>query len=319
LNGIPGVQAASVSWLGLFGGNYVGVNTYDVERPEDRRFTLTDYVSPRYFETIGMQFLRGRGFTEDDREGAFRVAVVNQAFARERIPGGRDAIGRRFVMTYGTDPRPFTIVGIVRDAKYNDPRESKTEPMMWVCLAQVPVKITSLSLRLQSGSESAVIRQAEAALKATSQYLMIRKVTTLRAQVDQASARERLVMSLASCFGGFALLLAAVGLYGTLAYAVARRTREIGVRLALGAQRGAVLRMVLVESLTLVGGGMLVGVPLSLAAGYLLRSFLFGVTAYDTPTLIGASAVLTAVALLAAFAPARRASRVDPLMALKYE
>jgi len=111
LNGIPGVQAASVSWLGLFGGNYVGVNTYDVERPEDRRFTLTDYVSPRYFEMIGMQFLRGRGFTEDDREGAFRVAVVNQAFARERIPGGRDAIGRRFVMTYGTDPRPFTIVG----------------------------------------------------------------------------------------------------------------------------------------------------------------------------------------------------------------
>jgi predicted permease len=319
LNGIPGVQAASVSWLGLFGGNYVGVNLYDVERPEDRRFTLTDYVSPGYFETIGMQVVRGRGFTEDDREGALRVAVVNQAFARERIPGGREAIGRRIVMTYGTDPRPFTIVGIVRDAKYNDPREGKTEPMMWVSLAQTPVKVTSLSLRVQSGPESAVIRQAEAALKAASPYLMIRKVTTLRAQVDQATARERLLMSLASCFGGFALLLAAVGLYGTLAYAVAGRTREIGVRLALGAQRGAVLRLVLVESLTLVAGGMLAGIPLSLAAGYLLRSFLFGVTTYDMPTLIGASAVLTAVALLAAFLPARRASRVDPMAALKYD
>src|SRR5215467_4205598 len=105
-----------------------------------------------------MQFLRGRDFNENDREGALRVAVVNQAFVRERIPSGREAIGRRFVMTYGTDPRPFTIVGIVRDAKYNDLREGKTEPMMWVSLTQTPVKITSLSLRVQSGSESVVIR-----------------------------------------------------------------------------------------------------------------------------------------------------------------
>ena len=148
---------------------------------------------------------------------------------------------------------------------------------------------------------------------------MVRKVRTLHAQVDQATARERLLLRLASTFGAIALLLAAVGLYGTLAYAVARRTREIGVRLALGAQRGSVLRLVLGESLVLVAGGMLVGVPLCLAAGYLLRSFLFGVTAYDMPTLIGAGAVLTAVALLAAFVPARRASRVDPLLALKYE
>ena len=148
---------------------------------------------------------------------------------------------------------------------------------------------------------------------------MVRKVTTLRAQVDQATARERLLLSLASGFGGIALLLAAVGLYGTLAYAVARRTREIGVRLALGAQRASVLRLVLGECLILVAGGMLAGVPLSLAAGYFLRSFLFGVVAYDMPTLIGAGSVLTAVALLAALAPARRASRVDPMLALKYE
>jgi ABC-type antimicrobial peptide transport system permease subunit len=144
-------------------------------------------------------------------------------------------------------------------------------------------------------------------------------VTTLRARVDQATAREQLLLRLASAFGGIALLLAAVGLYGTLAYAVARRTREIGVRLALGAQRGSVLRLVLGESLLLVAAGIVVGLPLSLAAGYLLRSFLFGVTAYDIPTLIGAGAVLTTVALLAAFLPARRASRVDPMSALKYE
>jgi predicted permease len=319
LNAISGVNAAGLSWLGLFGGSYVGLNMYDVERPEDRRFTLTDYVSPRYFDAIGMQLLRGRAFSEADREGSLLVAVVNEAFARERIGGGRDAVGRRFIMTYGDDRRPWTIVGIVRDAKYNDLREHKADPMMWVPLAQAPFKITSVSLRVQPGADAAVVREARAALKTISPDLMVRKVTTLRAQVDQATTRERLLLNLATGFGGIALLLAAVGLYGTLAYAVARRTREIGVRLALGAPRAAVVRLVLGESLILVVGGVGAGVPMSLAAGYLLRTFLFGVTAYDMPTLIGASAVLTAVSLLAAFAPARRASRVDPMAALKYE
>lgn len=319
LNAISGVNAASLSWLGLFGGNYVGLNTYDVDQPENRRFTLVDYISPRYFDTVGMQLLRGRGFTDDDREGVLRAAVVNEAFVRERIRGGHEALGRRLVMTYADDRRPFVIVGIVRDARYNDLREPKAEPMIWVPLAQAPFKINSVSLRVQPGAEAPVIREARAALAATSPHLMVRKVMTLRAQVDQATARERLLLRLASGFGGIALLLAAVGLYGTLACAVARRTREIGVRLALGAQRGAVLRLVLGDSLMLVAGGILAGVPLSLAAGYLLRGFLFGVTAYDVPTLIGAGAVLTAVALLAAFAPAHRASGIDPVLALKYE
>ena len=319
LNAIPGVNAASLSWLGLFGGNYVGVNLYDVERPEDRRFTLTDYVSPRYFETVGMRFLRGRTFSEADREGSPRVAVVNEAFVRERIGGGREAIGRRFIMTYADDRRPRTVVGVLRDAKYNDLREHKAEPMMWVPLAQAPFKITSVSLRVQPGADAAVVREARSALTAISPDLMVRKITTLRAQVNQATARERLLLGLASGFGGISLLLAAVGLYGTLAYAVGRRTREIGLRVALGAPPEAIVRSVLSESLTLVAGGMLVGVPLSLATGYLLRTFLFGATAYDMPTLIGASSVLAAVALLAALAPARRASRIDPMAALKYE
>jgi ABC-type antimicrobial peptide transport system permease subunit len=137
--------------------------------------------------------------------------------------------------------------------------------------------------------------------------------------VDQNTGRERLLLNLASSFGGMALLLAAVGLYGTLAYAAARRTQEFGVRLALGEQRGSVLRLMLYDSLVLVLAGMLVGVPLSLAAGYLLRGFLFGVTPYDIATLTGAGTVLGIVALAAAFVPARRASRVDPILALKYE
>jgi len=318
LNAIPGVEAASISWLGLFSSSYVGLNVYDVERPENTHFTLVDYVSPRYFETVGMQLIRGRGFTEADREGLLRAAVVNEAYVRERVPRGQEAIGRRVVMTYADDRRPWTIAGILRDAKYNDLRKP-AEPMIWVPLAQAPFKISSVSLRIQAGAESAATREARSALTATSPHLMVQKVTTLRAQVDQNTGRERLLLNLASSFGGMALLLAAVGLYGTLAYAVARRTQEIGVRLALGAQRGSVLRLMLYDSLVLALAGMLVGVPLSLAAGYLLRGFLFGVTPYDIATLTGAGAVLGIVALAAAFVPARRASRVDPILALKYE
>lgn len=318
LNALPGVRAASLSWLGLFGGSYVGLNLYDVDRPEDRRFTLVDYITPRYFEAVGMRLKRGRGFTGADREGSLRVAVANEAFVRERL-GGAEAIGRLFVMTYGDDPRPFTIVGIVADAKYNDLREKKTEPMLWVPLAQVPVKLSSVSLRVQPGGEAAIVREASAVLKGASAHLMVRKTITLTEQVAQVTARERMLLRLASAFGALAILLAAVGLYGTLAYAVMRRTREIGVRVALGAQRGSVMKLVIGDSLVIVGGAILAGIPLSLGAGYLLRGFLFGVAAFDTATLLGSSAVLALVSVLAAFAPAYRASRIDPIQALKYE
>jgi hypothetical protein len=281
---------------------------------------LLDYVSPRYFETVGMRVVRGRGFSEADREGSLRVAVVNEAFVRERIGTGKEAIGRRMIMTYADDRRPWSIVGIVRDAKYNDLRELKAEAMMWVPLAQAPLKIASISLRIRPGTDVAVIREARAALAAASPYLMVRDVTTLRAQVDRATAREWLLLNLASGFGGIALLLASVGLDGMLACAVARRRREIGVRLALGAQRGAIVRSMLYEALALVAAGMAAGVPMSLAAGYLLSSYLFGVTAYDLLTLVGDGIALATVALLAAYGPARRgASNIDPVVALRYE
>lgn len=318
LNAIPGVEAASVSWLGLFSSSYVGLNVYDTEHPANSKFTLVDYTSSRYFETVGMQLAAGRAFTSGDREGSLRAAVVNETYVRERVPGGRDAIGRRLVMTYANDLRPWTIVGVVRDAKYNDLRKN-SEPMVWVPLAQAPFKIQSVSLRVRPGVETAAIRDAQAALTSTSRHLMVRKTTTLRAQVDNTTARERLLLNLASGFGGIALLLAAVGLYGTLAYAVTRRTREIGLRLALGAQRASVLRLVLGEAILLALAGMLVGVPLSLAAGRLLEGFLYGVTPSDATTLTVAAAVLTSVALLAAALPARRASRVDPMLALRSE
>jgi predicted permease len=319
LNALPGVKAAGLSWLGLFGGSDLSLPLIDADRPDDRPEGRVDYVSARYFDTVGMQIVHGRGFDDGDREGTGRVAVVNQALARERF-GGSEAIGRRLALDYGGErDRPFTVVGIVRDSKYNDLREDQTRPMMWMPLAQAPYRITSVALRVEPGASAAAVRQAEAALAATDAQLMVRRVTSLSAQVRETTARERLLLGLTAGFGGLALLLAAVGLYGTLAYAVTRRTREIGVRLALGARPGTVQRMVLGEAWALVAGAFVVGVPLALGAGHALRAFLFGVEPRDLATLAGACTVLVLAATLAAYLPARRAAAVDPMVALRYE
>jgi predicted permease len=319
LNALPGVQAASLSWLGLFGGSDLWLPLIDADRPDERPLARVDYVSAQYFDTVGMQVLRGRAFNDGDRDGTERVAVVNETLARERFPG-RDALGRRLALDYGGErEQPFTVVGIVRDSKYNDLREDQTRPMMWMPLAQAPFRITSVQLRVDPGVSTAVARQAQAAVASADAQLMVRRVTTLSAQIRETTARERLLLGLAGCFGGLALLLAAVGLYGTLAYAVTRRTREFGVRLALGARPWTLLRMVLGEAWTLVAGALVVGLPLALGAGHALRAFLFGVEPQDLATLAGACAVLTLAATLAAYVPARRAAAVDPMVALRDE
>ncbi|MEX2302035.1 MAG: ABC transporter permease [Bryobacterales bacterium] len=319
LNSLPGVRSASLSWLGLFGGSDLWLRLIDPENTEDRRDGRVDYVSPGYFDTVGMRVLRGRGFTAADGASAPRVAVVNETLARQRFGQG-EALGRRLALDYrGEADRPFTIVGIVGDSKYNDLREAKIEPMMWTPLGQATFHIKSVALRIDRGTQAAVVRETQRVLRAADNELMVRQVTTLSDQVAQSTARERLLLGLASGFGGLALLLAAIGLYGTLTHAVARRTREIGVRLALGAQRGTVLRMVVGDALRLALWGLLAGVPLALAAGYALRGFLFGVEPYDAVALSGACFVLTLVATVAAYVPARKASRVNPIEALRYE
>jgi predicted permease len=318
LSTVPGVRAASLSWLALFGGSDLWLAMIDADRPESREQARVDYVSSRYFDTVGMRLLRGRDFADDDREGAPRVAIVNEAFARQRYSG--DAIGHRFALDYGGErDRPLTVVGIVGDSKYNDLREGRIEPMVWVPLAQAPFRVSSVALRVAPGSEGAIAHRAEEVLSETAPQVMVRKVTTLAAQVDETTSRERVLLRLASGFGGLALLLAAVGLYGTLAYAVARRRREIGVRLALGAQRQIVLRMVLGDALRLVGVALMAGVPLTLISSAVLRAFLFGVEPRDATTLAGACAVLAVVAVGAAYVPARRAADVDPIVALRHE
>ena len=319
LNALPGVRAASVSWLGLFSKQDLSLALVDADRPDDRAGGRVDYVSPRYFETMGMQILRGRGFTGRDREGTERVAVINEALARARFAGG-EALGRRLATDYpGEQDRPFTIIGVVRDSKYNSLRELRTKPMMWMPIAQAPSRMSSVALRVEPQAEAAVARQAETVLKQTDGHLMVREITTLSAQLQRNTARERLLLGLSSAFGSLAVLLAGVGLYGTLAYAVRRRTREIGIRMAFGAHRQAVLSMILGDALKLVALGIGVGVPIAVAGGYSLRAFLFGVAPVDPAALAAACAVLALAALLAAYIPARRAAAVDPLVALRWE
>jgi predicted permease len=319
LNALPGVRAASVSWLGLFSRQNLWLPLIDPDRPDSRPEGRVDYVSPRYFETMGMQILRGRGFTDRDREGTERVAVVNEALARARFGAG-ETLGRRLAVNYsGEQDRPFTIVGVVRDSKYNDVRELRTEPMMWMPIAQAPSRVSSVALRVEPHAEAAVARQAETVLRQTDGNLMVREITTLSAQVHRNTARERLLLGLSSGFGSLAVLLAGVGIYGTLAYAVRRRTREIGIRLAFGADRHAVRSMILRDALRLVALGIGVGVPIAVAGGYSLRAFLFGVAPVDSAALAAACAVLVLAALMAAYIPARRAAAVDPLVALRWE
>ena len=319
LNAVPGVHAASVSWLGLFSMQDLWLPLIDPDRSGNRPMARVDYVSARYFDTMGMQVLRGRGFGDGDREGTPRVAVINQTLARVRF-GAEDPLGRRIALDYqGEQQKPFTVVGVVRDSKYNDLRDSRPNPMIWVPIAQAPIPISSISLRTVPGAEASVARRAEEVLRATDPDIMVRTTTTLSAQVAGKTSRERLLLGLSSGFAALAILLAAVGLYGTLAYMVNRRTREIGVRLAFGARRDTVLRMILGDALRLAAVALVVGVPLSLAVGYSLRAFLFGVTPFDPTALAGACLVLTIATLLAAYLPARRAAAVDPIVALRCE
>ena len=319
LNALPGVRAASVSWLGLFSQNDLWIQLIDPDRPESRPEGRVDYVSPRYFETMGMQILRGRGFSDRDGEGTERIAVVNQALARARFGDG-EPLGRRLAIDYtGEKDRPFTIVGLVRDSKYNNLRELRTQPMMWMPIAQAPFRMSSVALRVEPYAAAAIAKQAGTVLTQTDGNLMVREVTTLSAQLQRNTGRERLLLGLSSGFGSLAVLLAAVGLYGTLAYAVRRRTREIGVRLAFGAGRRTVLSMILIDALKLVALGIIVGVPIAVAGGYSLRAFLFGVEPVDPAALAAACGLLAVAALLAAYVPARRAAAVDPLVALRWE
>jgi predicted permease len=325
IKAIPGVRSATFSSEGLFS---VGMSMSSVfiqgrePRREDHMSTRDNTglpwfstVGPEYFETLGMGILQGRGLTVQDCQNAPPVAVVNETFARYYF-GDENPIGRRFGLGRKTSGQ-IEIIGVVKDAKYHSLREPAVRTY-FVPHRQDSGGPTIFQIRTSTDPTNviAAVRQKAQEIDAN---LPLFNIKTLAKQVDESLAQERMIGSVSSFFGLLALLLAAVGLYGVMAYAVSRRTHEIGVRMALGAQRGEVLRMVLRQGMKLVLIGAGLGLAASFAATRVIANRLFDVTPTDPVTFVGALILLLIVALSACFAPARRATKVDPLVALRCE
>jgi predicted permease len=320
---IPGVESASFSGMMIFSPSDIGA-TFSVpghESPSGEPLVARyNSVSPGYFETLGMTMVAGRTFEDrDDSVDARAVTVVNESFARQFLAErAADSVGRTIVLEDGKDKgRTFEVVGVVHDAKYNNLREP-AKPLFFVPYAQVTRSLRALEVRTRRPL-SAVAGPIRDALSIVSKDIMIRGIVPLSEQVDQSLAAEQLLLRLCVLFGGLALLLACVGLYGVIAYSVAQRTTEIGVRVALGATPASVMQGVLRDTLVLVVIGIAIGIPAALMSGRLLVTFLYGLTPRDPVTLAVATFTLLACAAVAAALPALRAARIDPNVALRYE
>jgi predicted permease len=321
-NALPGVRSAAISGSpAMIGGNWnsaIDIRGH-VAAPDEDTATSLNRVGPGFFETMGMPILRGRAIGVEDTASSLKAAVVNQSAAKHFFPNG-DAIGHTFTVGDPSVKGEWQIVGVVRDAKYHNPRD-EPERMTYLAVTQLTGDDAyAYWLQLATvGDPAKIAGEVRAALAEIDPNLPILEVRTIGEQVDQSLDQETLISQLSSFFSLLALALACIGLYGVMTYNVTRRTNEIGIRLALGAQTGRVLRMVLGESLALLGIGVALGIPLTLAVTRLVQSQLFGVHSSDPATLFAAVAIIAAVTLLAAWLPARRAARVDPMVALRYE
>ncbi len=327
VNALPGVQGSALAlYTPLSGENWSGNVAIAHYSPEQNKHTGAAWnrVSAGYFETMGIPMLLGRSLGPQDVANAPDVAVVNQTFANRYFPG-ENPVGQRFGWSNDTK-NGIQIVGVAKDTRHEDMR-SEIPEMFFLPLTQKSaindedrVDSYAQDLLVRSvGDPTAVTNDVRRALRDIDPGLPILDVTTLSEQVSASMNREELISGLASFFAGLALLLAAVGLYGLMAYAVARRTNEIGIRMALGAASGGVLWMVLRETLLLAGIGIVLGIPLIFAGTRAIAAQLYGVRPYDPLTLLGAALVLGAVAAIAGYVPARRAAGVDPMTALRYE
>ncbi len=313
LAALPGVDQVSFSSQGPVTASEYRQSVSIASTQTEATQAAVDSVGPAFFDLMGMRLLAGREFRWSDDETSPPVAIVSQSLAR-RLFGPQTAVGK----IVGLPGRPrLEVVGVVNSASLWNPRSR--EPLaVYTPLMQEPTRATPLADIRYQGEAQAVARAAEGVLAATGRQFSLR-TQTLDARMDRVLTNDRLLAMLAAFFGGAALLLASLGLYGVISHGVAQRTVEIGVRVALGARRSEVLGMVLCEAGAMALAGIAVGVPLALAAARMLSTVLFGISAQDPGALAASAAVLLAVALLAGFLPARRAAHIDPMTALREE
>ncbi len=323
LAAIPGVESVAMSQERLLqdsewdSGVYVPTRT----APPKKNSALLLYCSANFLSTLRIPALLGRDFTASDETGSGRVAVVNQLFAERYFPG-MNPLGQIFYLGDGKAPgkgeQPFRIAGIAKNAHYTGVREelSPIAYLPYTTLDGLHEMTFAIRTALPPLAIASAVRRAVAE---TDPAIPVAYMKTEEQQVAESIATERLFAGLVGAFGAVAALLAAIGLYGVMAYSVARRTVEIGVRLALGAHRSGVQWMVLRQSLWMVALGLAIGIPSALALTRLLQKMLFGIEPTDPASFAAAAILMTAVGALAAWVPARRASRVDPIKALRCE
>lgn len=322
IEAIPGVEAASVAALLPLGlpasMSFGGVNVEGFEPPPNDRAWDADLniVSPGYFETLGIPLLQGRDFDDRDTEGAPQVAIINEAMADHFWPGGH-AVGETFLTGSLEDGTPWLVIGVARDSKYSS---LGADSPFFTYLPLEQSYRSSMSLQVKTRPNTAPpLAEIRAAVERLDPDLPFLEVIGLRDYVEVGFLPQRIAGSVAGILGIVGLLLGAVGIYGVTAYAVSQRVREIGLRKALGAERAEVVRMVVRQGMFAPLVGLAVGLLLSLAASRLLGAFLIGVSPLDPVTFGGVLVVLAAVTLLANYLPARRAARVDPMIALRHD
>jgi putative ABC transport system permease protein len=320
VSGIPGVESAAAAMLVPFGGDTWNDNVITEGSDEDKGSAWMNYIGPGYFHTIGTPLLAGRDFDDRDTPASVKVAIVNQAFVKKILKGTADPLGKRFrIHEPPGKPRPlFEIVGVTGDNKFQDMHEEFL-PFMYFPAQQQEKPDPSDQILIKS---SLPVTSLMASLKQTIGDLnpgIDLEFSVFKTKIHDSLLQDELMATLSGFFGFLAALLAAIGLYGVMAYMVVQRTREIGIRMAIGAKRTDVVKMILREAGILTIAGLVIGSGLALGAAQAAKSLLYGLKPRDPLTLVLAIVTLSVVASLASFLPAYRASKLDPLTALRYE
>jgi putative ABC transport system permease protein len=318
LDAIPGVSSAAFSDRSPMEGPRTSSFAFAEDHPEKRIQASIDYIAPDYFKTYGTSFLAGRDFSARDQAGP-RVAIINEAAARDCF-GSESPIGRHITLSHITmtkGEKSYEVVGVVGDAKYND-LQQPAPPTIYANLLQEGFMGSQLAIRsrIDPGGVASAVRQTEAAVLQT---VPIVRMMGMNEQIDSTIVPQRLLATLSAGFGALGALLAVIGLYGLLAYTVAWRTHEIGVRMALGAARTDVMRIVLRDALWMVCAGLTIGAPLSFWGKRVAGSLIPDLPVDSSLPIVFAAAIMIAVGLIATYLPARRAMRVDPMVALRCE